>query len=192
MKGYGDMPHDETPEFFRGDALEDENSQRAEPVGATSASDVGQLGTWQRLRKLWASRGVAVNPGATDEEIRDAERRLGIRLTAELREYFATMNGIQGADELGLWFYSLHELEDLETAYGTVTGCPVGARWLLFGDYMLRVHLYAVQVPRHALAQTGPVFYINSDHVQIAPSLREFFEDYLGEPVKVAFPMEQG
>jgi hypothetical protein len=53
----------------------------------------------------YRDHGLVPNPAATAEEIRETERRLGVRLPADYREFLLTSNGwdrlFDGADLLG-------------------------------------------------------------------------------------------
>ena len=58
---------------------------------------------WQTISQHWQSIGIINPPGATDADLDAFERTHGVRLPAEIREFYSHMDGMS----LGEWDESL-------------------------------------------------------------------------------------
>ncbi len=135
---------------------------------------------WQRLIDHWLAGGVGVRAGADAAVVADFERKHGVRLPDDVRAYFVAANGMaeMGGDLVRFW--QLEEVESVLPPGG-------GPKLLVFADYCIDCWHYAVGVGDNG-ADIGAVYTViqrTPPWEMAAPSFRQFFELYLGNPDQV-------
>lgn len=93
---------------------------------------------YEMLRQHWIHTGIAVNPGATDSEIRTFARTHGLALPESFRTYLRTVNGMRDGDtdEEMLSFLSLSSIskEKSENTHVCKASVPF-AEWSLYSHW---------------------------------------------------------
>jgi hypothetical protein len=84
-------------------------------------------------------------------------------------------------------FLGLHELENFVEEYGSPEDRPEARRWYIIVDYMMRSHMFAVELPNQS-AETCPVIFINGHYETVTQTWTAYIEDYLRDPEAAAFP----
>ncbi|MFO0808902.1 MAG: SMI1/KNR4 family protein [Gemmataceae bacterium] len=156
---------------------------------------------WQPIRKRWQAAGIAPRPGAAAADIDAFERRHGVRLPAEVREFYAHVDGMPpGAwDEDLLSFWPLAEVGPVPALlsgcrgipdYGGIErSLPDAGSYFVFADHSIWVHVYAVRLSADPSAPC-PVVWIagGSTWAEMAMSFGEFLRRYADDPRQVLFP----
>lgn len=77
---------------------------------------------WQTISQHWHSIGIANPPGATDADIDAFERTHGVRLPAEIREFYSHVDGMSLGewDESLIRFWPLSEWNVVPVAFADV------------------------------------------------------------------------
>jgi hypothetical protein len=150
----------------------------------------------QRLRDYWLSTGVAMQPGATAEEIANFESRYGVHLPSDMRYYVSTVNGmghgVMDDDMLSLWpLHSFKPLPDYFAMYYGSGGTRALQSYFVFADFMIFAHAFAIRLTGDPDEQ-NPVVWISCIPVDtsnpLAVSFSEFIEIYLTSPDKLLCP----
>jgi hypothetical protein len=156
---------------------------------------------WQAIRKRWQAAGIAPRPGATASDIDAFERRHGVCLPVEVREFYAHLDGVPpGAwDEALLRFWPLAEVGPVPVLlsgcrgipdYGGIErSLPEAASYSVFADPSIWVHVYAVRLSADPSAPRPVVWIAGGDTWEVlAPSFGEFLRRYAEGPQQVLFP----
>lgn len=137
------------------------------------------------IKREWERHGVGLRAGATAVEIEGFERKHGIELPQDLADYFRAVDGMgeDEADQLGIRFWSLHELRRVVAELPT----PEAGRfqeYFVFADYSMWAHGYAVRLGQ----PEDDVIIVGGDQaIAVAASFGEFLQLYLTEPDRL-FP----
>lgn len=129
--------------------------------------------------------------GATSSEITAFEEKYGIRLPADVRAYFETVNGtllgaynMEDRDLLSFW-----HLDQVRTfAEEGIKGDPDAAHSFVFADYSMWGYAFAVRLSKDPTAPAPVVVDIGSPHQIVAGSLAEFLERYLKRDKDIIYP----
>ncbi|MDB4908080.1 MAG: Cell wall assembly/cell proliferation coordinating protein [Gemmatimonadetes bacterium] len=137
------------------------------------------------LGAYWRSKGAEPAGGASPAEIAAFERDRGVRLPADVRDYFATLNGIQDAswDDEFIAFWPLHRVRSVAAELGHQEAVPArAAEFFCFADYSIWCNAYAVRLSTDGAAPTEVVaVYSGHDLVPAASSLSAFLRHYLND-----------
>lgn len=152
---------------------------------------------FSKLRRWWNRDGVKLNPGATDQQFRDCERRLGVRLPQDVKHFYQQINGFAGGlyghfDAELMVFLPLDELEpadwDVE-AWRITQSDPVlrGAIPIIFADWSIAAGQYAF-CAHMSDDRPAPVLTYYTSAVVCAPTFSKFMSGYVRNPRAVMFP----
>lgn len=136
----------------------------------------------EQLKEYWSRDIVAMRPGALAYQIDNFERKYSVRLPADLRNYFETVNGFDlnktgFCDNNCFSFFPLEEVERLNNQYWQN---PDDEPFFILVDFMIASAVYAIRLDEDASAES-PVFvvYPRDRPIRIAGSFSEFAEGYL-------------
>src|ERR1700722_4763951 len=145
----------------------------------------------ERLKNRWSREGVRFRPGATLEQIESWESRSRVRLPADLREYFSTVDGME-KDEMDSDLFSflpIHAVKSIPEELAKFGGIPDYTdimrslpdpqRWFVIVDYSVSCAACAIRLS--AVPEDTPVLWIwdGTHHRVVAPSFTGFLEAYL-------------
>ena len=135
-----------------------------------------------RLANHWRAHGAAPGSGASGAEIGAFEVRHGIRLPRELREYFATLNGLEhGRDDMDnetIGFWRLAEVA-LIAEEAPDAGIPEPDHWFVIADYLIGSHFYVARLPDDPAAPAEILWVWRDGFGRVAASFAEFVERYM-------------
>lgn len=146
------------------------------------------------LRHDWSARGVGYNPRVSEESLCEFEARHGVRLPADLRGYFAVVDGMNawtdqnlfGWDEDLFRFWPLSEVTRVSDQYHPDRVLEDQDSYLLFADHSIRLPSYAIRLasdgdPGHSIVAItchGGKY----ESIVVAGSFGSFAERYLAGP----------
>lgn len=142
------------------------------------------------LSEFLRAQGLVPHGGASEDEIVAFEQRYNVRLPADVRAYFARVNGVVGGRD-GAWddeMIALWELKDVRPLSEEVESCrtPEADRYLVFADWSIWAHAYAIH-----LDTTGtetPVYIVFNPQVErVADSFNDFLQRYVRRDPAVVF-----
>jgi hypothetical protein len=129
------------------------------------------------LRTHWAASDLEAAQPATPSDVAEFEQRHNVRLPADLREYFLTLNGgILGhegsADSDLISFWRLDQVESMVDS-------GVDRGLFAFADWGIDAHFYAIALSSDAAAPT-PVYIVGGAQlIPAASSFADFVRGYL-------------
>ena len=141
---------------------------------------MGAIG--ERLKDYWSRDIVSIRPGATASQIEAFEAKYGVRLPADLRDYFETVNGFD-MDKTGFCdnnLFSFFPIEEVLPVNNEYWQNPDDEPYFILVDFMIASAVYAIWLEGDADSES-PVFVVYPrDHpIRIASSFSEFAEGYL-------------
>jgi hypothetical protein len=154
---------------------------------------------FHQIKNRWQSAGLAVRAGASGEAIEAFERRHGVRLPADMRDFYSLMDGIEYGctDETLICFWPLAEVNAVEAKLFGQRGIPDYSRLLhsfpsrdnffVFADYLVWSHMYAVAIADDSEV-AGPVIWLDGNWAWIADSFSEFMQRYSENATSILFP----
>ena len=128
--------------------------------------------------------GVAPNPGASLEDVRATELRLGVPIPAELRELVAVMNGCDGETPPDQSWTRFWPLRDWRKVGNSGSGAEF-TKAIVFADYCGESWWYAFEATG---TDTAKVAKINGPDCIVADCLREFLSGVLRDDPKIYGP----
>jgi hypothetical protein len=147
----------------------------------------------EALRVYWTARGVRFNPGVSEDVLRDFEARYGVELPADLRGYFAVLDGMnpsQDANSFGMdddlfRFWPLSEVERASDFYHPDRFLEDQRSFFLFADYSISLPTYAIRLASEGKGDST-VIAIYSDRrkyetTAVADSFGGFVKRYLAD-----------
>ena len=144
-------------------------------------SDSGMPREVAELLEHWQATGIPLNVGASAEQIAAVEQQCGMRIPDVLRSLYQAANGM-AHEESDLQFFSFWPVEQL-VSEATAWRVPAGESVLLFGDFLMASHAYAV---RCAGLEAGSVHIFAGDRFEkVADSLNDFFAAVVGDASRV-------
>ncbi len=157
---------------------------------------------WELIQRHWERAGVSPNPGAPARAFDDFERDYGVRVPAEVREFYAHADGMPSGASDGelLSFYPLAGVypvpvvlptghRGLPDYNGIEHALPDAASYFVFADYSMRCHVYAVRLSADPAAACPVVWIAGGDKWEVqAASFGEFLRLYAEDPGQVLFP----
>lgn len=142
------------------------------------------MNVFDRLRNHWMTASVPLAEPATCGDIEALERRHGVAIPPDFREYLLVAGGMPVGvmDEQLLSFASLEALGD-ESRWSPGGS---GLERLAVADFLLFSHWYVIEVGPEP--GSGPVFgtHDGEELIQVAPTFTDFIEAYLADPERVA------
>lgn len=146
--------------------------------------------TLDALCEFLRAQGLTPHGGASEDEIVAFERRYGAGLPADVRAYFAQVNGVVGGRD-GAWddeMIALWELRDVRPLSEEVENCqtPDAEQYFVFGDWSSWAHGYAMRLA--ATERESPVYIAFIRQVErVAESFTEFLMGYVRRDHAVLF-----
>ena len=134
-----------------------------------------------RLANHWRTHGTA--PGtARPRPIAAFEVRHGVRLPRELREYCATLNGLEhGRDDMDnemIGFWRLAEVAPIAEE-APDAGIPEPGRCFVIADYLIGSHFYVARLRDDPTAPAEILWVWRDGFGRLAASFAEFVERYM-------------
>jgi hypothetical protein len=106
----------------------------------------------QKVIERWRVAEVAIPDGVDRNAIAGFEARCGVRLPADMREYFATVNGMGNRAEMDDDMYGFWRLEEVQPVASYCPNVaerfPGAAEYYLFCDYSIDLFMYAIRLNR--------------------------------------------
>jgi hypothetical protein len=141
----------------------------------------------KRLRDYWLSQDIEINPGLSDEGLRAFEARYQVSLSADLRDYFLTVNGMaEGvSDNALIRFWSLNEIKPIpeeDPTYGTPSYIQDAQSFFVFADYCIWSHAYAIRLALNPETSNQIVVIGAEAPITIFNSFSELVSSYLDDP----------
>ena len=139
--------------------------------------------TAAKLIESWRREGVRLNSGAAEASIIHLERRFQVRVPPTLREYLMIADGMPlgSTDSNMIRFWPVAEIVPLAEGAPESLGDAASecGRALLFADYCIWSHAYAVQpdAPNHVLLVVG------ERPVDLKMQFDEFVDAYMSRGV---------
>jgi hypothetical protein len=147
----------------------------------------------ERLKNHWSQTGVKVRPGVSPRQIEQFESLHQVVLPLDLREYFATVDGIGDESTFDSEMFSflplqaVRSLPDVLGEHGQISAhhrimgtLPEPHRWFVIVDYMIGSAVFAIRLS--AVAETNPVLGYRRHSQVVAPCFSDFLEAYLTDP----------
>src|SRR5258708_507406 len=140
-----------------------------------------------QLATAWAAQGYPHAQPATPEQLAAFESQHGLRLPADLRNYFLTLNGGElgregSMDDANISFW---RLDQVRTQVEEGTGQR--ADLFLFADFLLDSHLYGIELHAEPESPT-PVFLDDGGTLhKVADSFSTFIRGYLSADEHILF-----
>lgn len=146
----------------------------------------------ERLKNHWLSHHVDCNVGVSEIALATFEKKFGVILPADLRNYFLTVNGMpEGVtDDEMIRFWMLEEVKALPDGaadYASQDYVDNPESLFLFADYSLWAHAYAIRLSASPLTENS-IFIIGGDYpILLFRSFSELIDGYLTDK-RLMFP----
>lgn len=137
------------------------------------------MNIFKKLRHQWDEASVDLASPASAREVSEFERRHGVTLPVDVKDYLTTVGGMSNGetDKYLISFASLASLDD-PSRWVALSGSRKG---LIFADYSLFAHYYVLDTG------TGAVLVDDGELSQkLAETFHEFIESYLEDAASVA------
>jgi hypothetical protein len=143
------------------------------------------------LRQDWEAQGIANLQLPTSRDLADFEARHGVRLPADLADYFLRVNGtregrcgMEDGDLISFW-----HLDQIETlaVISPEDPTPQADRLFVFADWSIEAHAWAVRLSDD-VATAAPVVITYCPAQEVASSFEEFLRGYLEREDWALFP----
>jgi hypothetical protein len=135
------------------------------------------------LRKMiarWRKDQVKVPKGVSESNVAAFETQWGVKLPADMREYFLTVDGMGNRaemDEAMFGFWPLEEVRPVEMCYPHVTqSIPHAAGYFIFCDYSIELFVYAIRLSRDENPSTPIAMIYPQVECSFATRYRSFTE----------------
>jgi hypothetical protein len=144
-----------------------------------SFNSVGQI-----LRTHWLLHEVEINDGVSEAALNSFERKYGVVLPADLRDYFLSVNGMPDgvSDEALIRFWTLEEVKPLPEgapAYAKAEYIKNPESVFLFADYSLWAHAYAIRLTAEPV-ESNELFVIGGKSaISLFASFSELVDSYI-------------
>ena len=144
----------------------------------------------EMLKKHWLSQGVLPVAGVSKQDVLSFEAKFGVKMPADMREYFLTTNGLESdAIEGGGWFrfWPLEDLKPLDTEIRYIDQVRYShlknpSSYFCFADFMIKSEVFSIQMlPSEQLR--NPVLGFNGS--LRADCFTHFIEQYIRDPKSV-------
>jgi len=145
-----------------------------------------------RLRAYWLEPGIKINPGAPLHQIESFEAQRLVRLSPDLRAYFATIDGMEEGvfDPHMFSFLPLQAVKSIPEELAHFGGIPDYREimrslpdpncWFVIVDYLIFSAVYAIRL---SVDEGNPVLRIDNGthHQVVAASFSGFLKAYLDD-----------
>jgi len=145
---------------------------------------------WHHVIERWRRGKLAIRPGASAAAITEFESTWSVVLPRDVREYFATVDGMKNGvmDDDGFRFWPLAEVEPVHEELTSIhPDRQAYPDCFLLADYMIWCWGYAVRLTGDR-DQPAPVFLVTGGQPhggEVAPSFRDFLVRYADDPGSV-------
>jgi hypothetical protein len=150
-----------------------------------SVSNASAIRLCARIEQHWHKDDSAYDrerqKRASEEEIQAFEQRNGVRMPADLREYFQRLNGIDSAPG----FFRFFPLSRLVALKSPSFAAFETNRYFIFADYMVGTWYYAIYLGEDQVLQNRVILLDLPGPPILAPNFSEFVELYLTDSVKL-------
>jgi hypothetical protein len=138
----------------------------------------------QSLKRDWASHNLDINPGVSQVELSSFEKRYGIVMPGDFRDYFLNVNGMSryAVDDDVIRFWMLEEVKPLDLGapdYSDGIYIQNPKSLFLFADYSIWAHAYAIRLGNAQMQSNEVVIIGNESSITICESFSEFVDAYL-------------
>lgn len=157
----------------------------------------------EKLSGYWDNDHIHIRSGLPPETIQRFETKYNVVFASDLREYFLGIDGMEDGDsdnEL-LAFLPLADVKPVPDELASFAGIPDyssicdglprAPRCVVFADYMIRSHVYAIRLFADSAASTPVIWICGPYWSEIAPSFSAFIEDYLTDFERIRFPRDR-
>lgn len=146
----------------------------------------------EAVKKHLRLQGIARGPIVTAEQVVVFEKRYGVQLPGDVREYFEEFNGSElgsggPMDDQLLAFWHLSEVRPLSEELPD-SSIPQADRYFVFADHSIWVHAYAIRLSSDPSESTPVVVVYDAAVGEVAPSMSAFFERYLAGDQTTLYP----
>lgn len=149
----------------------------------------------ERVRDFWSAEGARPRTGVSQDDIRSAEAKLGIRLPRDVAEFFQIVNGTEDTsgdlfeawslDRVGAVPHVLSEFRGTPD-YGRIGEVlPFAGEYFVFADAMVWSQVLAVRLASGVATEV--VWISGGSFASVAPTFTTFWERYLIEPDSVVW-----
>ena len=153
----------------------------------------------QRLKAYLQSQEVPCDSGVPDHRIGELEGRCHIRMPADLRSYFMTMNGSAGEYAYGIIrFWNLNDFKSVEEEMRNKSSVasqimyayrdkPVenAAQYFIFADCMIDSQFYAIHLTSALDGLSRIILLDGSEPVKVADTFSQFIDLYITSPERL-------
>ena len=139
------------------------------------------------LKNCWASLGVEINRGVSTEELTVFESKYSVRLPADLRDYFLTVDGMAEdvTDDSLIRFWPLNEVKPVTEeapAFSDSSYILEAESLFVFADFCIWSHAYAIRLSSDN-ESPNPVFVIGGEQPEkMFDSFSDLVASYLIDP----------
>jgi hypothetical protein len=145
-----------------------------------------------RAKSYWSRHGVKLRSGVAEQDIVAFEKKFGVRLPQDVREFFAVVDGMDDSaslvsDDNGITFLPLGNVTPLTAKWTQCSFKDAGA-FFIFADYSLSAHVYAIRLSVEANTSTSVIVVYDQNPIKVADSYAEFMHEYLSGNELVLFP----
>ena len=154
----------------------------------------------QRLIARWTEHGISIPTGASDADIAAFESRTQSILPADLRAYFATVNGMGERGTTDNDFFSFWQLSDIESIAEFVPDrserIPDASRYFIIADHSISLPSFAIRLA-HNPADPSPIASVVTDNLaleleDVFDSFTDFLRSYLDNPDETSATFPSG
>lgn len=131
----------------------------------------------ESLVQRWNTEGARVLPSASSSETLAAFRALGYAATTDV---VALYEGCGGMEQMDDNYWRLWPLPEIMKENSESSGSGV-----LFGDYLIDSWRYILKPVNAEISAVYVDYYNGRDLVQVAPSVEEFLENLLLDPIEL-------
>lgn len=150
-----------------------------------------------KLSAYWTQTNASIKPVSSDLEIEAFESLHRIRLPADLREYFATVGGMEENtfDENMFSFIPLNKVKSIPEELasfcglpdytGIISSIPDPSHWFVIVDFLISSAVFAIRLDRVSEHAPVIVIYDGTNYRVVASSFTNFLEAYLSNPLGI-------
>ena len=133
-----------------------------------------------KMIERWQSQSIPISPGVNQSELAVFESRYGVRLPADMREFFTTINGMGDFfdEEYFFRFWPLDQMRSVdEYQADIIAAVPASKGYYVFFDHSIEIFLYAIRLSESAAAPT-PVAIVYPGARDFTPSFEAVFDSF--------------
>jgi hypothetical protein len=138
-----------------------------------------------QIKARWSSQGVAIPPGASHERLDAFEKRFGVSLPADMRLFYAAVNGMGSADQMDENMITLRDIDSVVSCRRFVRAeklatNPRLADYYVFGGMNLGLPHFCIGLCG-ANNDVVALWKAKARHERICFSFSEFLSLYVGD-----------